>query len=685
MKFTYSWLKRYIDIKLTPKEIADILTMAGLEVVSVEKIGGDFIFEIEVTTNRPDWLNITGVARELAALGKGKFKPPAVTIKKESVMSYRGGFSVTIADKKACPRYTARIILDVKVGPSPEWLKESLESIGLRPVNNIVDITNFCLFELGQPLHAFDLDKLTGNSIIVRKAAQGESIVTIDGVERSLEEDILVIADNEKPAAIAGILGGKDTEVTDSTKNILLESAYFEPTSIRRTARKLALSSDSSYRFERDVSFDMVRPSSDRASSLIAEIAKGKVVRRFFDVGTAPKKSTFLTLRPERVRKVLGVDIPKAFIENSLTCLGFETSWEKEKFSVKTSGFRKDVTKEIDLIEEIARLYGYDKIPSKIPKGLLTSDVSDDGQDRKKISVIKNLLCSLGFNEVITYSLINPQVLKKLGMESDETIVRIKNPLSAEQAIMRPTLLGNIITAASFNLNRGEPLINIFELGDVYKKQNNAYKQELYLAGALSGVIDKGWSTKQRLVDFFDLKGVLEALFEKLRVREAEFAKEKRHILIDNSSCGIYIREKCVGLLGQVKSEYLKNFDVKEKMFIFEIALGYLLHEMYLSTHFETIAKFPSVKRDISLVVDSEVSSASIIDILKRHSSTLVQEVRLFDRYQGGQIPPGKKSLAYSIEYRAHDRTLTDEEVNSLHGSIVRTLTGTLNAQVREK
>ncbi|MBM3253867.1 MAG: phenylalanine--tRNA ligase subunit beta, partial [Candidatus Omnitrophica bacterium] len=560
---------------------------------------------------------------------------------------------------------------------------KDLESIGLRSINNIVDITNFCLFEFGQPLHAFDLDKLKGNKVVVRKAKRDESIVTIDGLKRVLDEDILVIADAERPVAIAGIMGGKDTEVTESTKNILLESAYFDPPTIRRVARKLALSSDSSYRFERDISFENVKRCSDRASLLIDKVAKGKIVSEFFDVGKKPQKEKFIVLRPSRVNKILGVNIPETFIEETLTNLGFDVLSKKDAFNIKPNYLRKDVTREIDLIGEIARLYGYGKIPSKIPKGLITTETAKEN-DSKKVKFARDILVSLGFNEVITYSLISTQILKNLGMEVDNTIIKIKNPLSAEQAIMRPNLICGIINTASFNLNRKESLINIFELGNIYKRQNGNYNEELYLAGALCGIIDRGWREKPRQTDLFDLKGILEELFKRLRI-DVEFNKEPRQILSDNSSCGIYVKERCIGVLGELKSEYLHSFDIKERVFVFEMNFNSILKEIDLNKYFTSIPRFPSVKRDISLIIDRKISSAQIMSVIRTQSSALIKDVKLFDQYAGSQIPPDKKSLAYSIEYQANDRTLADEEVNALHLTIAKALQDKLSAQIRER
>jgi phenylalanyl-tRNA synthetase beta chain len=685
MKFTYSWIKRYIDLKATPKEISDSLTMAGLEVVSIKKIGGDYLFEAEVTTNRPDCLGIIGIARELSAIFNKDLKLPSTEIKPSYMVRHKGDFSVSVIDKNACPRYTARIALNIRVAPSPEWLMVHIESIGLRPVNNIVDITNFCLFEFGQPLHAFDLDKLKGNRIIVRAARKGETIVTIDDARRTLDEDTLVIADEERPVAIAGIMGGIDTEVTDATKNILLESAYFEPSVIRRAARKLALKSESSYRFEREVAWDNVKRCSDRAILLIAEFAKGKISAKFFDKSKNPLKEKLITLSGKRVNKILGVDIPLDFMKGSLECLGFDVAVNKDTLCVSTNSLRKDIKEDIDLIEEIARLYGYDKIPSRIPKELITNHRADESGIRSKTHLAKDTMVSLGFNEVVSYSLISPVILEKLGTEIDETIIRIKNPASEEQAIMRPTLIGNLLGVASFNLNRKEALVNIFELGNIYRRQRGGFKEELYLAGVLCGTLDSGWREKHRHADFFDLKGALEELFSRLGIKTAEFNGEPRQILEGSSSCGIYINEKCIGLLGELRSEYLDRFDLKERLFIFEINFSAILDDINLRRHFSAIPKYPSIKRDISFVVDEKISSARIMQVIRSEASALIKEIRLFDKYDGGHIPPGKKSLAYSIEYRSNDRTLTDDEVNSLHSNIINTLRSELGAQAREK
>ncbi|NQT22060.1 MAG: phenylalanine--tRNA ligase subunit beta, partial [Candidatus Omnitrophica bacterium] len=441
MKASLSWLKDYVDIKLPADNLANILTMAGIPAEHVEKVGNDWCLEFEITANRSDCLSIIGIAREIAAITGKKLKLPKDLKRmagKKALSSQR--LQINIKDKKLCPRYTGRIITGIKVVPSPKWMQEKLVSVGLRPVNNIVDITNFLLMETGQPMHAFDLDKIKGN-IEIRKALKGETIKTIDGINQTLEEGMLLIADDKSPIAVAGVMGGIDTEVSRETKNILLESAYFDPISVRRTSRKLKLASESSYRFERKVDFEMVMPASDRAALMINTLAGGKI-GKLIDSGSKAVSPISIKFNPEKANVLLGLDIPLKKQKDILKSLDFGVQGKKNILKVKVPSFRRDISQEVDITEEIVRIYGYDKISLTIPKMVGHSKLTDKSDIVK--AEIRKYLSSMGLNEIITYNLISEEMLKGFST-GESSIVRLVNPLSREQGILTESLIPGIL------------------------------------------------------------------------------------------------------------------------------------------------------------------------------------------------------------------------------------------------
>lgn len=674
MKVPFSWLRDYVDVgKLSPEEVAAKLTMAGLEVVLIEKVGGDSIFDIEVTPNRPDCLSIVGVAREVAAclaagplacLQKRLKSPKIKSLKAET----RKGPAIEIKDENICLRYTGRVINDVKIGPSPRWLIDRLEKMGLRSVNNLVDITNFCLFELGQPTHAFDYDKLKGR-IIVRRARRDERIVTIDEKERTLDLDTLVIADEEKVVALGGIMGSRDTEVTSNTKNILFESAYFNPVSIRRTSRKLGLISESSYRFERSVDMGGIVKASERACSLILELCGGRA-GPLVDVGKKEPKEIKIYLRPQRLKKILGLDISLSTIKKILSSLELEVRLSsKETMVVSIPSFRQDLKSEIDLIEEIIRIYGYDKLPTTMPT--IVGHPKRMDLEREASNIARDVLTSLGADEVITYSLISKEDLNSIDLGDERTIV-IKNPLSIEQEIMRPTLVPGILRAVSWNLNRGVKNIRVFELGKIYFEEGKHFREEEGLSIASSGELS-----------FLDMKGMLETLFSRLGVSEVSFKAEGFPNFLSREAASIEIGKKRIGFLGKVKREILERFDIKVELLLCELSLKGLLPYVKLEKRLHELPRFPSVKRDISMVVGKDASHEKIVSVVKKAGGDLVADIELFDEYFGTQIPQDARGLSYSIEYRALDRTLTDEEVNNLHRAVCDALVQRLGAKIR--
>lgn len=692
MRVSYNWLKDYVDIKVSPEKLAEMLTMAGLSVDSIEKKGDDYILEVEITSNRPDWLSYIGVAREVAAITGGKLKVPSIVLRnsyiekqkkknKKRTTNNEQRTTVKIEDAKLCPRYTARIIRNVKVGESPEWLKKKIEAIGLRSINNIVDITNFCLFEAGEPMHAFDLDNIKGNAVIIRRASKGEKIVVIDGTERLLEDPMLVIADPSGPMAIAGVMGGIKTEVGLATKNILLEAAYFDPISIRRTSRKLALSSDSSYRFERKVDMDNIKYASDRATQLILETAGGNA-GDFIDIGSVKKEKVNIGLDSNRLNKILGVDMAPAKIKSILSSLGLKPKPQAKgilKFEIPN--FRQDLVNEIDLVEEVARIYGYDNIPETLPSVLekgprLPAGVITD-------NIIRETLKGLGLSQIITYSLLSRKALSLCNIEDKDAIV-IKNPLSAEQEIMRLSSIPGMLGAIRYNMNRKNNDLKLFELGKVYFKEGaSSFKERRNLTIGITGEMHDRWIGHTRKMTLFDLKGMIETLLSALGIGESLVRETKNDTFSSSACASIEVKGEPIGIMGQIASGVLKNFDIKDKVYILEIDYEKILNLAKLEKHFKEPVRYPSVLRDISMVIDNSVSNNNIISSITESAGPLLKKVQLIDRYHGGQIPEGKTSLTYRLEYQDINKTLEDKDVQEVHSRVVRALENDLGAKPR--
>ncbi|OGX05737.1 MAG: phenylalanine--tRNA ligase subunit beta, partial [Omnitrophica WOR_2 bacterium GWA2_47_8] len=482
MKLSYNWLKDYVAVKLPPEKLAHRLTMAGLEVEKIESVNGDSVFELEVTPNRPDCLNVLGLAREVSAILDASLKAPKV--EKLRIPSQK--IDISVEDKKDCGRYIGTLISDVKVASSARWLEEKLQSIGTRGINNVVDITNFCLMELGQPLHAFDHDKLKGGAIIVRRARSGETIVTIDGVERKLDPSILVIADAQRPVAIAGIMGGRDTEVSERTKNILLESAYFDQVLIRRASRKLGLSSDSSYRFERGVAMQTVETASTRAAELIKKEAGGKVsAQQDVFSKTQKKAAPAIALSLREINDRLGSNLSLAKCKAILNRLGFSVSSSgKDKLRLTAPAFRNDIKENVDIVEEVARIIGYDNLPLSIPRIQVENITIKSNQTHEK--KIRGILTALGFDEIITYSMVNQSMLDKTALGHLKG-VRVQNPLSQDQEMLRPAVLPSLLSIVLLNLNRGQKDLRLFEIGKVYSCEAEKKMINIVASGSKPG------------------------------------------------------------------------------------------------------------------------------------------------------------------------------------------------------
>lgn len=679
MKVAYSWLKDFVKIKIAPQVLAEKLTLAGIEVTSLEKKNGDFIFEFEVTSNRPDCLSVMGIAREVAAILGRRLKVIGDRSNKKPLKPKTCNlqlFSIKIESTKDCPLYTARIIRGVKVGPSPAWLKKRLELIGCRSINNVVDITNYILFTYGEPLHAFDLDKLNPPEIIVRRSKRGERIITINQQEQILDEEILVIADSEKAVALAGIMGGKDTEVTEATKNILLEAAIFNPVVIRRGRQKLGIQTDSSYRFERGMDLETAESAARIASRMIEELTQGRcVLAKSASFLKAQKR--IINLEVAKVKNILGIAIPETKIKMILRNLGFGVHPKKNYLAVEVPGYRQDVKIEEDLIEEIARIFGYENIPTSIPKvrPKITLNTSRD-----LVSLIKNTLRGLGSNEVITYSLIDRRLLQNFAQLYLEP-VEILNPLSKEQEILRPTLIPSLVKCVADNLNQKQGYINIFEITKVFSHSVNNLPQEEWVLGiALCG--EKSMLLESGLVKdkmgLLHLKGMLTNIFATLGVKDYRFKK----ISADNVS--IEREGQRIGLMTTPQENFLKSLDIKNnKVVAAEIHLEKLFSYADLRKKFTPLPVYPGITRDISLILKEEISVGEILKLIKEKAGPLLGEVNILDYYRGKQIPAGFKGLTISCLYRSDERTLTESEISPLHTLVSGALVEKFGAQIR--
>ena len=670
MKISYNWLKDYCKHDLSVEELAESLTNAGLVVDTVNPVEDDFCLEVEVTSNRPDCLGFIGVAREVAAVVRGELIIPDVNYAtvKENINDIT---SVTVEDNELCQRYTARIIKDVKIGPSPEWLQKKISSIGLRPVNNIVDITNYVLMESGQPLHAFDINKLSESRIVVRRAKKEETMEAIDGSKCALTDDMLVIADSQKPVAIAGIMGGKETEVTDTTKNILLESGFFDPRCVRRTSRKLGLMSDSSYRFERRVDPECVDWASRRAAKMIMEIAGGQAVEGVIDQNYLEDKKVCVTLNMSRLNRLLGLQIEKDTAKDILEHLQFSINSETEDgFSVDVPSFRGDVYREIDLIEEVARIHGYDKIPIKSNIGV---KLAQDNQFDKITEKTKNVISGLGFNEVITDSIVGDSQNRHGTLWSETSSLKILNPIRQDEDILRKALAHNLLRVKKHNQNYGVEKTDIYELSKVYLPKEDDQLPEEKECLCLLG--EDG---------YLALKGVIEAILNHLNIADSlESTHFNFGLFCTEKSAVLRLGDSVLGFIGELSGEVISDYDFRSKPCVAELDYNVLIDKTNLESSYRKIPSFPIVTRDLAVVSDEDVTWADIKKCIESLKIDYVDDIEFFDVYRGKQIEKGRKSIAFRIIFRADDKTLKNEEVDVLQEEILVNLNNSLGVNLR--
>jgi phenylalanyl-tRNA synthetase beta chain len=650
------------------------------------------VLELELYPNRADCLGMVNVAREVSAITGGKLHLPKWANGVNPELKATGvNPQVTICDSQLCKRYAALIIENVQVGESPVWLKQRLTAAGMRPISNLVDITNYVMLELGQPLHAFDFDTLAGKEIIVRRAKQGEKILTLDNVERVLDEDMLVIADRDVPVAIAGVMGGLATEVTESTKRILMESAHFDGTSIRKTSKKLGLRSEASQRFEKGVNAANLVSVLGRVAELVEQLGVGTPVGPIADNYPEPIIPIDLELRTSKVNQILGLTLSDAEIEQVLAPLGFELNWlEPDKLQINIPTYRADLTSEVDLIEEVARLYGFDKIPTSLPSGNTTLGKRTAEQELKNKA--RKALVNSGFSEVLTYSFTGARALDRIGLAADHPWreqIRIFNPLRDELSLMRTTLVPGLLETAGKNIARRNLDIAIFEQGYVYlpkDEQINSLPNEVYkISGLVSGNQLKTWNQPQVAMDFYYLKGALEYLFQQLGVKNYSLIPNRElSFMHPGRTASVIIRGKTAGFIGEVHPDVMEEYRLPARTCIFELDGAQLFAASDLKLKMAPVPRFPAITRDMALLVDEEVPIEKVYRAIRKAEKNLLRDVRLFDLYQGAQVPAGKKSVAFSLVYQSAERTLTDEEVIKLHDSIKKVLDQEFGAELRK-
>lgn len=685
MTISYNWLKEYIPKLPKPEKLADLLTLHSFEVESVQRVGNDYILEIDVLPNRAhDCLSHIGIAKECAAITNLKFKIPSFVRLRRTTEGKRKTsdfIKVEVKDKDACPRYTARIITDIKVGPSPKWLKQRLKAIGQKPINNIVDATNYVMFELGQPLHAFDLDKLEGKTIIVRYAKKGEKITTLDNEICKLDEDILVIADAKSPLALAGVKGGKKAEITNKTKTVVLESANFNYKTVRATSKKTSIKTESSLRFEHELDPNLTSQAVDRVAEIIQRIEGGKIAKGIIDIYSLSQKFAVgvkIKLNLDKVERIVGIKISKQDAIKKLKLLGLETD---ENLKVAVPTLRQDIKIEEDLIEEIIRLMGYDKIPASAPLGLLGLSRLDEVVSLT--NKIKTIFESFGFNEVYNFSFVGDDDLDKLGIDK-KNYLELENPLSLDLKYLRRDLLLGLLKNIKNNLKLF-PEIKIFELGTTYcplPRQIKAWgdkspvKEEKMLAGLIFSQKEKIRGEK-----FYELKGIIDGLFNKLGITDywyddfqatSEWTDEI--FWQKGSTAEIKVGDEEIGFLGEISHSILNRFNIRGLAAGFNLNFDRIFKLAQEELIYQPSSSYPAAVRDLAVLVNQRDRVADVLNVIETVGGELVRDVDLFDMYEGQEIPNGKKNLAFHIIYQSDERTLRDEEVNKIQKKIIKEL-----------
>ena len=640
----------------------------------------DTLYDLFITPNRPDCLGVLGIAREISALTGNPVRFPQPKLR-ESEEKTSDAIAVTIEDPIGCPRYSARVVKNVTIEPSPYWMQYRLYSVGIRAISNVVDVTNYVLMEFGHPLHAFDYSLVIQHKISVRRAKEGERFMTLDGKGHTLDPEILLICDGVRPVALAGVMGGLNSEVKETTKDILLECAYFDPIVIRKGAKKLGISTESSARFERGVDPNATPTVINRTAELISQTAGGEVLQGIVDVYPKKIEPKHIRLENRQIKRLLGADIAPSESRRILEHLGLQVVFSGDVFEVEVPTFRPDLTRPVDLIEEIARIYGYDRIEEKERTEIVYSDTFN--RRELFVNAVRDLFVGQGFKEILTNSMIpsNDGVLRIF----PEPTVRLLNPISEDMAVLRPTLLSSLIRVAQRNIFRQIQDFRLFEVGRIFHKTGDNQKpaETLSLGGLLSGAArPEHWLRKARPVDFYDAKGFVEYFFAELRLENVSYA-EKEHWAFSNPSVQIQMDGKPVGFLGRLNEELKEQFDVPNDLFAFEINLDALQERVEWVKLYQPIPKFPTVRRDLALLVDLTMPVGILLDAIRKWGGKSLKSVGVFDVYTGKPVPPDKKSVAVRLEYVPEDHTFTEDEISEMQSSLLERLKKEIGAELR--
>lgn len=650
----------------------------------------DVVLEFELTANRADCFSVMGLVREIAAITGNKPYFPEIKLNEDDDTNLSDIFAVEIADPDLCSRFSTRMLKNVKIGPSPEWMQQRLEGAGIRSINNVVDVTNFVMIELGHPMHAYDYDQIAGQKLIARRAVEGEELHTLDDTSRKAKGEMLVIADAEKAAGLAGIMGGFETEITDKTTTVVLESADFYGPCIRRTARACGLSSEASGRFERGIDSETTIKALDRAAQLLQEMGACTVCRGIVDVYPSPKQPVYITFTPEQINRHLGTEIAKETMLSIITSVGFEiTKDENGEITVKVPSWRNDVSRMADISEEIARLYGYDKIKSTLPEGASMQGSQSDKQTF--IDKVKASLSAQGLCETISFALTNEATFDKLNIPQDDALrqaIPIMNPLSDEYPLIRTTLLSSVFDNLSRNLARKNDDVALFEVGTVFFPKalpvTELPNETVKIAGAITGRRHAHiWNQSNDMVDFYDAKGIIEELFADLRITRYTVEAGTYYAMHPGKTALFKKGRDVLATIGEVHPAVLAAYGITKPVYIFELDAKTVMKYMAKDFKYKALPKYPAINRDLAMLVALDINSADIEKAMTKAAGQNLVQITLFDVYTGKQVEAGKKSLAFALTFQSNDKTLTDAEVNTAIEKIIAKLQKDFNADLR--
>jgi len=681
MKISLAWLKEYIDLEVPRKELLDRLTSIGLICEEwTETPGGDTVLDIETYANRPDTLGHLGIAREIAVLLGRPLKErvhPVVEFSSRTAEVVE----VQVLDEDLCPRYTGYVVRNVKIGPSPDGIRTKIEAMGLKPINNVVDASNVVLFATGHPVHMFDLSKVEGGRVLIRRAKKGETLRTLDGKDRTLGPDNLVIADGRRPIAVAGVIGGEESGITEATQDVFIESAVFDPASIRRTRKALEIQTDASYRFERGADIGFAPEAAAMAASLLCSFG-GRVSRELIDIYPKPRKPKEVVLRSRRTAELLGVTVPDEFIQKTLADLGFTAkTTAKGSWRVLVPSFRVDIEREADLVEEIARFFGYDKIPVVVPPLEVLDPISSE---RERLTRLSRQFFHYGMDEVVNDSFADPE--KEAVLAAGKAPVVLRNPFSVHAAILRTTLLGGLLENLRHNQNRGTDSVHIFEIGKIFVRVDENTCQENLALGVLSAgpLGPPHWTGDPGAAGYHHLKGALESALAALRFNALAFRPAAHPFFADGSAAEVLYKGERIGILGRLRDAILEAAGAAGPAFAAEVDLGGLLEKTPAPFAYEPSPKVPAVVRDLSFFIDQDVPYQDLKSAVERAAVPFLESFDVIDRYAGPKNPPGKTSLSMRFVYRNPPATLLSEEADRSEQKILKTLQAAFKIELRK-